>query len=330
MAKGPNSTPLHRLVTPIAPPWVGEVLGPLAHEGDETEKDGVVVQTRHSRDVDGGELLFVRIELPGVARLPDDAFRSGVVRCYVSLAEVLQSRELQAFRIWNYVPSMRRPSESGFSRYEVFNEGRTQGYVEWYGQSDDSGRVASSGVDHRGEDLVVHALASSRVAVPIENPRQRPAYRYSSRYGPVPPCFSRAARLDGGLPSMRWGALGLVAGTASIVGEDSRHVGDLDAQVRETCLNLAAVSSQIADGSSSRGLVQSKESIPQALGDAASRAALARYRELRVYLVRERSASRVVSEIRRWLPSLTRLDVAAVDLCRPELLVEAEGIVRCD
>ena len=315
-----NPIPLGRLDPPIAPHWVGDVLGAEARDGEETEKEGVVLHTRHAVDTDGGDLLFLRIDVPRAAGLDDDAFRSAVARAYLTLAETLQGHDLRPLRIWNYVPAIRRPSGSGFSRYEVFNEGRKDGYVQWYGEADRSGRVVSSGVGHRGEDLVLHVLACGREALPIENPRQRPAYRYSARYGPAAPCFSRAARLDGGLPGLCEGqSVGLVAGTASIVGEDSRHAGDLDAQVTETCLNLATVGARVAGSAA-----------PQTPGDDASREVLARYRELRVYLAREADVDRIESAIQGWLPGLTRLDVALADLCRPELLVEAEGILHCD
>jgi chorismate lyase/3-hydroxybenzoate synthase len=319
MGARPKPTPVLRLAPPFAPFWVGEALGAEVQLGGEVEKEGVLYEMRRSRDWDGRELLFLRLEVPEAARLEDETFRFSVARCYVGLAETLQSRDLRPLRIWNYVPEIRRPSDEGFSRYEVFNEGRKQGYVEWYGESDRSGRVPSAGVGHRGEAFVLHALACSRPATPVENPRQRPAYRYSTRYGPAAPCFSRGSRLAGGLPSMRWPALGVVAGTASIVGEDSRHFGDVEAQLRETCLNLAVVGAKLAGGA-----------LPERLEDDAAAAALALYRELRVYVVHEGDASDVASELRERLPGLARLDFVAADLCRPELLVEAEGIVRCD
>src|SRR5436190_23935161 len=56
---------------------------------------------------------------------------------------------------------------------------------------------------------------------------------YSRRFGPIPPCFSRASiAVIAGTPMM------LVAGTASIRGEESVHVNDLGGQLRETFLNL--------------------------------------------------------------------------------------------
>ena len=317
MARRPDATSLVRLDPPIAPPWVSDALAAAAPEGAEVEKEGVVVETRVS-----GDLALLRMRLPEAAALGDAAFRSGVARCYVTAAEILASRDLRAVRIWNYVPAIRRPSEDGFSRYEVFNAGRQRGYDACLPPEDVEGRhVTSSAVGHRGRDLVVHLLASARQAVAFENPRQRPAYLYSRRYGMLPPCFARASRIEGGLGSLRWRTVGLVAGTASIVGEDSRHPGDLEAQLAETLRNLAAVGAEVAG----RPLL---EATPDAEAD--TQASLARYRELRVYLVREGDAAVVERVVRGSFPNLTRFDLAAADLCRPELLVEAEGILRCD
>src|SRR5690606_37752412 len=73
---------------------------------------------------------------------------------------------------------------------------------------------------------------------PVENPRQRPAYRYSQRYGPASPSFARATELTLGRRGRR--AL-LVGGTAAVRGEDSVHEGDLDGQFEETVANLRAL-----------------------------------------------------------------------------------------
>lgn len=316
MAGRPEAKPLVRLDPPTVPPWVSEALGAAAPEGAEVEKEGLIAESRGSAD-----LLLVRIRLPEAVSLDDAAFRSGVTRCYVTAAEVLAGRDLRPVRIWNYVPAIRRPSQDGFSRYEVFNAGRQRGYDACYPPEDAEARhVTSSAVGHRGRDLVVHVLASVRRAAAFENPRQRPAYLYSQRYGPLPPCFARASRVEGRLGALPWQTVGLVAGTASIVGEDSRHAGDLEGQLAETLLNLATIAAEVAE----RPLAQA------ALSEDAQRAALARYRELRIYVVREGDAPTVEQVVRDAFPNLTRFDLAAADLCRPELLVEAEGILRCE
>jgi chorismate lyase/3-hydroxybenzoate synthase len=303
---------LLRLDPPTPPPWVADLLGPAARVGTEVEKEGLVVQSRRS-----GDLIFLRACLPRAGELDDLRFRLGVERCYVAICETLASSDLYPLRIWNYVPAIRRPSEDGFTRYEVFNAGRQQGYRRCYGPGDDGvRRVAASAVGHRGRDLVLHVLASGARAVPVENPRQRPAWLYSRRYGPEPPCFARASRLDG-LGGAR--GLGLVAGTASIVGEDSRHCEDLPAQIAETFLNLTAVSAAVAG-----------EPFHETAGEEIGEQARARYRELRIYVARDGDARAVAAAVRVAFPKLSRFDLAAADLCRPELLVEAEGVLRCN
>lgn len=69
------------------------------------------------------------------------------------------------------------------------------------------------------------------------NPRQVSAYHYPSAYVLRSPTFSRAA-----LVSLAPGEETLlVSGTASIVGHETCHVGDVAAQTAETLRNLEAV-----------------------------------------------------------------------------------------
>ena len=83
----------------------------------------------------------------------------------------------------------------------------------------------------------LHSLSRAEdPGTPVENPRQTPSWRYSSRYGPLPPCFSRATIVD-------------ICGTphAADWGHRERrrrgfwHAGQFDAQVEETLLNLEAL-----------------------------------------------------------------------------------------
>lgn len=84
-----------------------------------------------------------------------------------------------------------------------------------------------------GSPLTVILLAGRDPVTPIENPRQVPAYRYPARYSPQGPHFSRASLTrDGQL---------FVSGTAAVVGHESRHPGDVEAQLREIHANLSAL-----------------------------------------------------------------------------------------
>lgn len=314
MPSRPEAIQLLRLDPPMVPPWVGDALGARARTREEFDKEGVCVTLRGS-----DELLLARAVVSETAGHDEHRFQSAVARCYVTLLDVVLGRGLHPVRAWNFVPDIRRASRDGFSRYEVFNVGRQQGYREVDPTGQAGQLLTASAVGHPGRDLVVHLLAGPAAPVPVENPRQRPAYQYSTRYGPEPPCFSRASRLSGPLGSLPGPRLGLVAGTASIVGEDSTHPDDLDGQVEETLLNLATVAGELME---------------RPLGEDPSRparaATLARYRELRVYVVRDRDARTVAEAVGRACPSLDRFDLVSARLCRPDLLVEAEGILRWD
>jgi enamine deaminase RidA (YjgF/YER057c/UK114 family) len=144
---------------------------------------------------------------------------------------------------------------------------------------------------------------------PVENPRQVPAYSYSTRYGPLPPCFARATVVPD--PGSACDARLLVGGTASIVGEDSRHDSDAARQAIETFANLAhllaAATGRPAGGVDEQGPLDA-------------------FTDVRVYVVRVEDAARVRELVRSRFSPDARVEFAQADLCRRELLVEIEGL----
>lgn len=177
-------------------------------------------------------------------------------------------------------------------RYMVFNVARHAACRRWLGDGFEQCLPTASGIGHDGEDLVIDALAAADPGEPVENPRQIPAYRYSRRYGPRPPCFARATVLP------RHGLM-LIGGTASVVGQDSEHPGDLAAQIHETLANLSALS-----------------------GD------LRRLTDLRVFHPRAEDAGPIGRTIGAALGAGARIELMRAELCRRELLVEIEGVAR--
>jgi hypothetical protein len=140
----------------------------------------------------------------------------------------------------------------------------------------------------------------------VENPRQIPPYKYSRRFGPLPPCFARATIVTP--PDEK--TLILVGGTASIRGEDSVHLGNLAEQTHETLENLASLIQKIAGNRD----------------DAAS--SLKRFDELRIYHpnLADRAALRAM--IDPAFPNVRDIEYFQADLCRAELLVEIEGVAH--
>jgi len=217
-------------------------------------------------------------------------------------------------RVWNHIPNILAPAQggdAGVDRYMAFNAGRFEAYERWYGTAGFGQRVpTASGVGHEGHDLFIHALAARQAGEAVDNPRQVPPYRYSARYGRIPPCFARATQvLHRG---QRWL---LAGGTSSVHGEASVHVGDLEGQIRETLLNLAALTS-------------SAQRQPPAERLSEAGGALQCYRELRVYHVRRQDQGVIAEAIARWLGQVQRVEFMAAVLCRADLLVEIEGLAR--
>lgn len=138
-------------------------------------------------------------------------------------------------KIWNYVPRINADG-GGLERYRQFNTGRQQAFLEAGHAAYEGAPAACALGTHRGA-LCIRFLAGRRPLLPVENPRQVSAYHYPPAYGPRPPTFSRAALADVGGDEV---AL-FISGTASIVGHETVHVGDVVAQTRETLRNLGAV-----------------------------------------------------------------------------------------
>ena len=240
----------------------------------------------------------------GARDLDDASFELVCAGAYRALCETVRhSPAPHPLRFWNHIPAIRRSERPGLDRYMVFNGGRYAACGEWFGSPDAFDRLlpTASAVGHDGADLVVHVLCGAAPGGSIENPRQIPSYHYSRRFGPRPPCFARATALA--MPGAGATTI-LVGGTASIRGEDTAHAGDLPAQTRETFDNLSAlVRAAGADG-------------------------LAGFRSLRVYYVHPADRAAIAAMVAAAFPHLPSVEYVQADLCRPELLVEIEGVAE--
>jgi chorismate lyase/3-hydroxybenzoate synthase len=193
----------------------------------------------------------------------------------------------------------------------AFNAGRFEALSEWFGKESFDTRVATaSGVGHGGQDLVLHVLAADRPGRAVDNPRQVAPYRYSRKYGPLPPCFARATVVKPPFEA----PLVLVGGTASIVGEESVHRGDLERQTDETLTNLAVLLRAAAGAPEDR------------LEDRA--ATLAGFRDVRIYYPDPRRLEELRVLLGNAFPGAGSVEWVRADVCRAELLVEIEGVAE--
>lgn len=256
-----------------------------------------------------------RASAPDAGALEGSYFVELVASVYVALLGLLDRRGLHPLRFWNYLPDIHRAVPGFGRRYEAFSTGRYAAYNRVF-RGHPWPLAAASAVGHHEGRLEVDLLASKIPGEPIENPRQIPAYRYSRTYGEFPPFFTRAIRVGHPLPSVDMNLLAIVSGTASIMGEESQHAGDLKSQTEETLLNLSAVA----------GCVTGERRREHAAEGWASRH-LVRYRELRAYVPRAEDGQEVAHRLWTALPNLKRLEVVRADLCRPELRLEVEGLL---
>jgi chorismate lyase/3-hydroxybenzoate synthase len=241
-------------------------------------------------------------------------FQRRVVEAYESIFEQLESEAgSHPVRFWAFVPGIHDEMGGGLDRYMAFNAGRYGAFAAHFGPPASFGLSVptASAVGVTGDTFALHCLGADEPGVPVENPRQVSAYHYSRRFGPMPPCFARATllRADAFEPTL------LVGGTASIIGEESRHVDALDAQARETFRNLASLVAS-AVGRTLHEDTTTAEIEPL----------LKRFRELRVYHSNPAHRETLAGMVRSTFSSQCRVEWLQVSLCRPELLVEIEGV----
>lgn len=208
-------------------------------------------------------------------------------------AALRDAAPLRLLRLWNVLPRIHH-DEAGLERYRRFNAGRQQAFID-AGEAAFEGAPAACALGRDGGPLSVRWAAAPVASRALENPRQVPAWRYDTRFGPRSPTFSRAVVADagGGREVL------FVSGTASIVGQESLHDGDIVAQTQETLANLRAV-----------------------LAEAGPRFALGAL-QATVYL--RDAADRATVQPLLAAAGVRPMAWLRADVCRRELLVEIEG-----
>lgn len=188
------------------------------------------------RWADDGENVFLHLQVADAAWASDPA--AATEAAYRALEAARQACGAPHWwRLWNYLGGILE-GEGDAERYRQFTLGRHRAWAD-AGQIDTSLPAATAiGCEH---GLHVFALAGRIPAQSIENPRQTSAWRYPRAYGIQPPSFARASLVQADGEGWLF-----VSGTASIVGFESRHVGDLPAQFAEARANLDAVLSAAA------------------------------------------------------------------------------------
>ena len=288
---GSASTDPRALAVPLQPldespveAW--RVPGPVTHG-----RDGVL---RWSSD---GALLFGAVEI-------GEAAAGGIVmaaeHAYEALHACLERHGYPyPLRIWNYLDAITE-GEGDLERYRQFCVGRARGL----GHFDVARLPAATAIGCRDgrRVLQVYWLAARAPGTPLENPRQLAAYRYPRQYGPQAPSFARAM-----LPPAGSGMPLLLSGTASVVGHETRHAGNLVAQLDETFANFDSLLGEAH---------RRRPSLPARFGPGT---------RLKVYLRDPGERARVEAALARLAPGVPALLLHA-DVCRRDLHIEIDGV----
>jgi chorismate lyase/3-hydroxybenzoate synthase len=241
-------------------------------------------------------------------------FQQRVFEAYQNVFHDLEA-QLPSYpvRFWAFIPGIHDDLGAGLDRYMAFNAGRYSAFATHFGKPSafDRSIPTASAVGVGGDQFALYAIAAGAPGKPVENPRQVSAYHYSRRFGPMPPCFARATMIEA--PG-RDAAL-IVGGTASIIGEESRHIGELQQQAFETFRNLASVVA-------SAGGVN----LPENASVDQVRALLADFTEIRVYHPRESDRAVIETLVKDAFPPSCHVELMQAYLCRSELLIEIEGL----
>ena len=207
--------------------------------------------------------------------------------------------------------------EEDTQRYKELNRARTDFYRDMqfggnHAPVDLGHRVypASTGIGSEGNDVIMSciALATERNDVqltPLENPLQTSAFDYGEAYSPKSPKFCRAMAIAVGDFATTF-----VSGTASITQSETQYVGDIEGQTWQTLDNIGALISEFN---------LRRHGLP-GFGATLDDLAL-----VRVYVKRQEDY-KIAKDVCECRLGELPIVYAVADVCRPELLVEIEGM----
>lgn len=236
---------------------------------------------------------------------------------FQKLKSVLNSAELNfdtLVRQWNYVGDILKlntSSESPKQHYQMFNEMRNTYYTRY---RKCSGFPAATGIGMNFNNVGIDCFAISEnqaiEIVPVSNPNQYESYHYGQEVlvgDPIahkqPPQFERAVIVNSRTKSRL-----IISGTASIVGQKTIGIGDVEQQTKVTIENIEMLVSRSNLERQCPNLTEYPD----------------KYSYLRVY-VKNRSDIDAVKNICVNYYGDVPMNFVQADICRDNLLVEIEA-----
>jgi len=290
-----------------------EPLGTVRHEVWLSDTPILRGRTEFAEWARNDEFAVVRVAVPETApgmTGPADASYAA----YSSLFSVIHEHNFgNLIRIWNYIPDILAVAgpkipKRDRERYRQFNAGRLRAWEDG-GPRDGAGqplRPAATGAGSAGQPLVLEALLSNDPVSYVENPRQMPAFQYPVKYGSKAPAFARATLCNRpGYDEL------FISGTGSITRSETTHKGDVEGQINEIIANFKA-------------LIDEKNL--SAYGSKGFR--MDDFQMLRVYVNNQADYPIIRRRAEEAFGSALKTAYLRADLCRPDLLLEMEGVVR--
>jgi enamine deaminase RidA (YjgF/YER057c/UK114 family) len=242
--------------------------------------------------------------------------RKAAESAFNQMKAILEAEDMSfddIIRQWNYIGNILE-IKNDFQNYQVFNEVRSEFYHKYrtvHGYPSATG----IGMKHGGVIIDFCAIkANEAVTVkPIDNPNQVNAYEYGQQVlkgMPIagttvkhPPQFERALLLSRKIKSTLF-----ISGTASIIGQDTIGIDDIEKQTRVTIENI----SKLVDHKRFVQLVHGSDS------------EWGNFILVRVYIKNQESFPKVREICAELFPETTRVYIES-DVCRDNLLVEIEA-----
>ena len=218
------------------------------------------------------------------------------------LAEAKMSAS-DIYRQWNYIQEI-TGENNGKQNYQEFNDARTLFYEEnnWH-----SNYPAATGIGTSRGGVMIEVMAScggNPANCPIDNPLQTAAHVYSQKVlignkkqQKTTPKFERARIVGEEI---------YISGTAAIRGEESLASLDITGQTEATMQIMDAL------------IAPNNLPIPCRKTE---------YDSLRVYVKKEEDIPSAQSFLKQHYPN-PKTHFVVSDVCRPELLIEIEGVAK--
>lgn len=217
------------------------------------------------------------------------------------------NKNFNFLRGWNYIPEILKIDN--LERYRELNTGRWNAWQDFGPKFKDGKPMhpAMTGIGSLEGPLIIEALFTKYPVVYLENPRQKQFVDYSQKWGPKPPISARGTlHMHPESPEV------YISGTASLLGEEVAHEGDIIAQTHETMRNIQVLISK-------ENLLNYGHTDGFTLDD---------LQGIRVYVKNPDTDLEKVKEVLDKYIHEKPIVYLHDDICRPGFLIEIEAIAR--